>query len=233
MSNYLVITGGSRGIGEQTIATFQKQGWKVINISRTPSPYPNLINFPLDLALTKEIESHTAALQDLVKEADKLCLVHNAAHYKLDSIPSLSIDDMLRTVNINVIAPAALNKIFIPLMRPGSSIIYLGSTLSEKAVPGSASYIVSKHAIIGLMRATCQDLIGTDIHTCCVCPGLVETKLLRDNIDEATIQMLLETKVVAHRLIEPKEIADVIHFCANSPVINGTTLAANLGQIAD
>ena len=35
---------------------------------------------------------------------------------------------------------------------------YIGSTLSEKGVPGSASYVSSKHAIAGLMKVTCQDL---------------------------------------------------------------------------
>jgi 3-oxoacyl-[acyl-carrier protein] reductase len=233
MQRYLVITGGSRGIGKATLALFHENGWKTINLSRTPCPLSYVINYPLDLSSSSHIETHAQALQDLIKQASILCLVQNAGYYKRDRIPSLSLEEMRLTMETNVLAPAALNKIFLPLMKPGSSIIYIGSTLSEKAVPGSASYVVSKHAVIGLMRATCQDLIGYDIHTCCICPGLVDTKILRDNMDEATINMLIETKVIAKRLIDPMEIAKVIHFCANSPVVNGTTLHANLGQVAD
>lgn len=233
MSPYLVITGGSRGIGEKTIATFQEQGFKVINISRTPCALPDVINFHLDLADPYAIEKNIKPLQAVINNPSMLTLVHNAAYYIRDEVTSLSIDNLIRTLQINVVSAAALNKVFLPLMQTGSSIIYIGSTLSEKAVPGSASYVVSKHALIGLMRSTCQDLQGRPIHTCCICPGFVDTKMLHDNIDHATLKTLINQKVIAKRLIEPNEIAKVIHFCATSPVINGTVLHANLGQVAD
>jgi 3-oxoacyl-[acyl-carrier protein] reductase len=67
-------------------------------------------------------------------------------------------------------------------MGPGSSVLYVGSTLSEKAVPGSFSYVVSKHAQLGMMRATCQDLMGTGIHTAMVCPGFTDTEMLRNHL---------------------------------------------------
>lgn len=233
MPDYLIITGGSRGIGEQTIAIFQEKGWTAVNISRTPCPLPNVINFNLDLSSFKNIEKNAVELQELVSDASSISLVHNAAYYKRDAIPSLSPHELELTLQTNVISAAALNTLFIPAMKPGSSIIYIGSTLSEKAVPGSASYVISKHAVVGLMRSTCQDLIGKHIHTCCICPGFVNTQILKDNINPAFIQNLVKAKVIAKRLIEPDEIANVIYFCATSPVINGTLLHANLGQVAD
>lgn len=233
MSKTLIITGGSRGIGQNTIALFKENGWTCINLSRSSSTIPDVINIHLDLSSSQEVAKKTDALQALVKNTAQICLVHNAAYYQPDEIPSLSIENLQRTLEINVISPALLNKIFIPYMRAGSSIIYIGSTLAEKAVPGSASYIASKHAVIGLMRATCQDLNGKEIHTCCICPGLVDTKLLRDTIDEKTIEYLIKNKIIGHRLIEPIEIAKTIYFCAISSIINGTVLHANLGQVAD
>lgn len=233
MSNTLIITGGSRGIGEKTILAFQEQGYRVINISRTPSTLPNVTQFILDLSSLQDIEKKAHALQAVVGEADTVSLVHNAAYFKRDAVPSLSLAELNLTLTTNIMAAALLNTVLIPLMKPQSSIIYIGSTLSEKAVPGCASYLISKHAVLGLMRATCQDLAGKDIHTCCICPGFVDTKILRDNNDEKVIKRVVEAKVIAKRLIEPEEIAKVIYFCATSPVINGTVLHANLGQVAD
>ena len=135
-------------------------------------------------------------------------------------------------MNINLVAPQILNQVIIPLMKPGSSIIYIGSTLSEKAVANSYSYVVSKHALAGMMRATCQDLVGTGIHTCCICPGFTDTEMLRIHVgDDPEILQSIAAASTFNRLVEPGEIAETVKFAANNPVINGALLHANLGQI--
>lgn len=233
MSKYLIITGGSRGIGEKTIECFRKSGWKAVNISRSPSVFPDVKNIQIDLSLPETIHQNSKDLLDAVKDATQVALVHNAAYYKPDALPTLSLADLHLSWQVNVVASIILNQYLLPKMPAGSAIIYVGSTLAEKAVPGSASYVISKHALVGLMKATCQDLIDKKIHTCCVCPGLVDTKLLKDTINKATVDFLLENKVIGKRLIQPEEIAKVIYFCATTDVINGITLHANLGQVAE
>ena len=118
-----------------------------------------------------------------------------------------------------------------PRMAAGSSIIYIGSTLSEKAVPGRATYVASKHAIVGLMRSTTQDLFGAGIHTACVCPGFTDTEMLRPVLDADPALRDAVLKMVSFgRLLDPKEIADVVAFAAATPAINGAVIHANLGQ---
>ena len=117
-------------------------------------------------------------------------------------------------------------------MPSGSSIIYLGSTLSEKAVPGTASYVTSKHAVVGLMRSTCQDLAGTGIHTACICPGFTDTEMLRDNIgDDPEVLEAIAGMQTYNRLVEPEEIAQAIFSVSQQPVFNGAVLHTNLGQV--
>ena len=133
---------------------------------------------------------------------------------------------------MNVVAPAQLNQIVLPLMQAGSSIIYLGSTLSEKGVANTCSYVTSKHALLGLMRASCQDLVGSGIHTACVCPGFTATEMLENHVGGSTeILESIASGVAFNRLIEPIEIARTIAFAANNPVLNGAVVHANLGQI--
>jgi len=130
------------------------------------------------------------------------------------------------------VAPQLLNAKLIPYMQPGSAIIYIGSTLSEKAVAGSFSYVTSKHAIVGMMRATCQDLAGQQIHTTCICPGFTDTEMLREHVGhEQNILAEIGAASTFGRLIEPVEIAQMILFAAKSPVINGAVIHGNLGQI--
>lgn len=228
-----MITGGSRGIGEKTIAYFQEHGWHAINLSRSPCLLDKVVNIPINLTDWDKLNHYQSQLTALIKNPGTIALVHNAAHYERDKVDSLNPQTLKLTLDINVIAAAALNTLLLPMMTPSSSIIYIGSTLGEKAVPNSASYSVSKHALIGLMRATCQDLAGKDIHTCCICPGFVDTHLLRETMDASRIEQLVANKVTAKRLIQPIEIAKTIYFCATNAVINGAVLHSNLGQVAD
>jgi 3-oxoacyl-[acyl-carrier protein] reductase len=231
MSNVLVITGGSHGIGEKTISLFMQKGWKVVNISRSNCSLPHVHNLNIDLSSPDWSQQYKQPIQSSLEHAEKICLVHNAAAFASDNISSLSCDDFRSILNVNLVSPVALNQVVIPHMKMGSSIIYIGSTLSEQAVPNRASYVISKHAVIGLMRSTCQDLAGKDIHSCCVCPGFVNTKMLTEHIDIDVLKNFISKKVIAKRLIEPQEIAELIHFSAMNPIINGSVLHANLGQV--
>ena len=232
MNNYLVITGASRGIGKETAAIFLNAGWSVINISRSPCNIPNVINFLADLSAPDWTKGIEASLLETLKNPSKISLIHNAAINTKDTIFNLEMDVFRKNVEINVVAPLQLNQLLLKKMLPGSSILYIGSTLSEKAVKNAASYVMTKHTVAGLMRATCQDLAGTGIHTACICPGFTDTEMLRSHLAQnpALIQSV-ENLVGAKRLINPVEIAEFLFFCANHEVINGSLLHAHLGQI--
>jgi len=231
MSRVLVITGASRGIGSATAQKFIDDGYTVCNLSRTPSPVKGVVQIDLDLAAQDWSEAE-ARLKNLLSGAEQVVLVHNAGNLIKDSLNDFSAESFRRVMEINVVAPARLTHSLLHAMKPGSSVIYVGSTLGEMAVPNSCSYVTSKHAQIGLMRSTCQDLVGTGIHTACVCPGFTDTEMLRAHVgNSAEILASIASGVAQKRLIAPSEIADTIHFCARNPVLNGAVIHANLGQI--
>mmetsp|Transcript_6836 Transcript_6836/g.11293 ORF Transcript_6836/g.11293 Transcript_6836/m.11293 type:complete len:121 (+) Transcript_6836:250-612(+) len=116
----------------------------------------------------------------------------------------------------------------IPCVILRSSIIFIGSTLSEKAVGGTLSYSTSKHAVVGLMRATTQDLFGTGIHTSLVCPGFTDTPMLRKHLGDDADS--IASNNAYGRLVKPEEIAKLVLTTAHSPALNGSVLHANLGQ---
>ena len=165
-----------------------------------------------------------------MQNAEEIVLVHNAARLTSDKVDSTDSDELRQTMEINLIASNTLNKNLIPFMKPGSSILYIGSTLSEKAVPNSFSYVTSKHAVIGMMRATCQDLISTGIHTSCICPGFTDTEMLRSHVPDEFMDSVRAMSAYG-RLVDPGEIAVTIFWASQNPVINGSIIHANLGQI--
>lgn len=232
MSKILVITGASRGIGLATAQLFLNNGFRVINLSRSRSPLTGIDHIDADLSNTDWDKTVAPQLLSKLTGAKQIAVVHNAGAIIKDSLQTLDIDAFKRVLNINVVAPALLSHLILPSMRAGSSIIYVGSTLGEIAVPQSCAYVTSKHALIGLMRSTCQDLTGTGIHTACVCPGFTDTEMLRAHVgySEEILQGLSQ-RVTQKRLIQPDEIAETIYFCAQNPVLNGAVIHANLGQV--
>ncbi len=232
MNNYLVITGASRGIGKATAKLFVSEGYSVINLSRNQCDIDGVINYSIDLADSEWPIGFEAELIKPLQQADRICLIHNAALLLKDSIDSLKAENLRKVCEVNIVAPQRLNRLILPSMKPQSSILYIGSTLSEKAVGNSYSYTLSKHAGIGMMRSNCQDLVGKQIHTAAICPGFTDTEMLREHIGEGAENSLqLAEKVTQKRLIEPQEIAKTLFFCSENPVINGAVIHANLGQV--
>jgi len=230
MKDLLVITGGSAGIGLATAVKFLGAGYDVVSISRRTCPSPDVISIQADLAAAGFIDlvrrrlSSTSHLQ-----RRRIVLVHNAAQSWHDSAGDVTAESLRSMMETSVIAPAALNQLLLPFMSQGSAIIYIGSTLSTRGAAGSFSYVAAKHAVVGMMRATCQDLFGKGIHSVCVCPGATDTEMLRSLFDPGSLAKMGEMSSV-QRLIEPEEIAAVIYQAAGTPVLNGALVEANYGS---
>lgn len=228
----LVITGGSRGIGLATVRAFVAAGWRAVNVSRHACPLDGVHNVTADLSDPAWPDRHAEELLAAVAGSDAIALVHNAALLTHDSVADVTQAVLHEVLQINLLACVQLDQLLLPRMLPGSSIVYVGSTLAVKAVPGSCAYVISKHALIGLMRATAQDLAGRGIHSVCVCPGFTDTEMLREHLgDDPAVWEDIAAGITFGRLIQPAEIARVILFVADNPALNGAVIHANLGQI--
>ena len=226
----LLITGASAGIGLHTADTFLKAGYQVINLSRRRCPLDAVMHINCDLSEPGFIEQVSAQISNTLGSADEIVLIHNSAKMSNDTAMETPSNQLRQVLEVNLVAPNTLNYFVIPYMASGSSILYVGSTLGEKAVANSFSYVTSKHGLVGMMRATCQDLAGRKIHTACICPGFTDTEMLREHVPAEAMQQIASMSTF-ERLIEPDEIASTLHWAAQNPVINGAVIHANLGQV--
>jgi len=229
--NTAIITGASVGIGAAAAARFVAGGFRVFNLSRRSCPVEGVENICCDLSDNAAIDAAIATLRPAVEQSESVALVHNACQMLKDSATDCPDEHLQAALQTNVIAANTLNRALLPLLAAGSSVLYVGSTLSEKAVGGSFSYVISKHAVAGMMKATCQDLMGSGVHTACICPGFTDTEMLRTHLgnDQAVIDSIAGLNSF-NRLIDPDEIASLIEWAHHNPVINGAMLHAHLGQ---
>ena len=235
MSPLAILTGASSGIGAAAAQQFIDQGYSVVNISRRDCPVPGVETLHTDLAdtasLTSTCDTLAARLQSREDPAP-VCLVHNASLMLKDRCDTTEDSALMEAISVNVLGINTLNRSLMSSLPQGSSILFVGSTLSEKAVAGAFSYIVSKHAQLGMMRATCQDLMGWGIHTAMICPGFTDTSMLRQHVgNDETVLDSLGAMNSFGRLVSPAEIADMILWAHQHPVVNGSVMHGNLGQI--
>lgn len=228
----LVITGASRGIGRATATYFRDQGFDVINLSRSQPDIESVKHLGCDLSDIQSISRHKPDLDTAAQSASEVVLIHNAGLLLKDDVATMDAASFQRALNVNVVGASVLNTLLVPNMKAGSSILYVGSTLAEKAVANTCSYVVSKHAQLGLMRATCQDLAGRGIHTACICPGFTATEMLGEHVggSQEILDALANGNAMG-RLVDPQEIAETLFFASQSPVLNGAVVHANLGQL--
>ena len=224
-----IITGASVGIGRATAAAFLGEGFSVYNLSRRQCPLEGVHNIRCDLSDPENIEQAACSLLPLVEDSESVALVHNASQMLKDSARDCDSESLRRVLETNVVAVNTLNTLLLPRLPQSSSVIYVGSTLSEKAVADSFSYVISKHAQLGMMRATCQDLMGSGIHTALVCPGFTDTEASRNLAD---IKKYDTSKTPLNRLEKPDDLTGAALFLASpeSDFMTGQTLLISGGR---
>ncbi len=226
-----IITGASVGIGNATARAFLNEGFVVYNLARRMCPVKGINSLACDMASEAAIAVACDSLAQSLADCTEVALIHNASQMRKDSARNCTSDSLNQVMATNIIAVNSLNQRLLPLLPRTSSVLYVGSTLAEKAVPGAFSYVVSKHAQLGMMRATCQDLMGSGIHTAMICPGFTDTEMLRTHLDNnPEVAAAVAGMNSFNRLIAPGEIAELIRWAHHNPVINGAVLHANLGQ---
>ena len=227
----LIVTGASKGIGKASAKRFLEADYRLINLSRSPCELEGVENIAWDLTSVDWSTQQQSLMKALPKSAE-IVMLHNAAMMTKETVKDISEQVFRRVLELNVVAPARLNTLLIPRMSQGSSIIYISSKLGKKAVANTHAYVVSKHAVIGQMRASCQDLVATGIHTAAICPGFTETEMLSEHLGaNPDLRTQIAAGIAFGRMAQPSEIAETIYFASHNPGVNGTTIDANLGQI--
>jgi NAD(P)-dependent dehydrogenase (short-subunit alcohol dehydrogenase family) len=225
----VLITGGGTGIGAATARRFAAEG-------------ASLALCGLDQA---ELDASCEALEhlgarargwaaDVADEADvgrivgsavdhfgRLdVLVNSAGTSAVGPVESTSLATWQRVIGTNATGVFLMCRAAIPHLRARrGAIVTIASQLALSAVGGFAAYCASKAAVLHLSRCLALELIGDGIRVNVVCPGAVDTPLLRSAFPGGlSPQGTLDELVAAHpigRLGTPEEIAAAVAFLAS------------------
>jgi NAD(P)-dependent dehydrogenase (short-subunit alcohol dehydrogenase family) len=146
-------------------------------------------------------------------------------------------DDFDRIIAINLKGIWLGMKYQIPhmLMHGGGAIVNTASSAGVVAIPNVAIYTASKHAVVGLTKATALELARSNIRVNAVAPGPVDTGLLARMIKGKIDPSVIAESVPMGRISEPDEIAGaILWLCSDAAsYVTGHTLVVDGGLTVD
>jgi NAD(P)-dependent dehydrogenase (short-subunit alcohol dehydrogenase family) len=241
-----VITGGTQGIGRRTAELLAELQYAIAIIDlHLPSATVSAILEKGGEALghAGDITSEASVSDFAQKVFDRFgvadVLVNNAGVSHISPAEQTSFADYRRVIEVNLVAPFLLSRIFgEKMLAAGSgSIINVASVAGLVAVSDRAAYNASKHGLIGLTRTLAAEWGGRGVRVNAVCPGWVKTEMdAADQAGGSYSDADITSRVPMARFATPDDIARAIAFLADSRqsgFINGHALAVDGGWTSD
>jgi 3-oxoacyl-[acyl-carrier protein] reductase len=235
-----IVTGGSRGIGRQTVSRLAEDGFAVAvvyagraadadaAVEEVTGKGGRAIAVQADVA----DEQAVAALFDRTEqEFGGVDVVVNAAGVMNSPTPltEMSFDEFDRIIRTNVRGAFVVSQQAARRVRSGGAIINFSSSVTRLQQPGYTAYGASKGAVNSMTLVLARELRGRDITVNAVAPGPTATALFLDGKPQAVIDGLAKAAPL-ERLGEPADIAEVVAFLAGpARWVNGQILYTNGG----
>ena len=243
-----IITGGAGSIGKITAKLFLEEGAKVMLVDLTEAELKKTVEelnsehvkyCIADVSKAIDVERY---INETVKSYGKIDVFFNNAGIEGVVKPLIEYPEEIfdKVMAVNVKGAWLGNKYAIPQMRDGGSIIMTSSLSGLLGSPNLSAYIISKHAVVGIMRATTIEVAPRNIRVNTVHPGPVNNQMMR-SIEEGEVaghaeevKKHLENTIPFGRYAEPIEVAKLVLFFASddSQYITGTTQVIDGGMSA-
>ncbi len=236
-----LVTGASRGIGEQIAFTLADYGADVVvnyntshdKASKTATTVELAGKeswvYPADISDYDEVKQMKDHLGENFGEID--ILVNNAGINRDNFFAKMDKEDWDQVLSVNLGGVFNCSKIFLDDIRESERgrIINISSVVGQRGNKGQVNYASSKAGIIGFTKALAQELVRDDITVNAVAPGFIATEMVL-NMPEK-VQEKIKSEIPMDRFGEPEEVAEAVAFLASarSSYITGTVLEVNGG----
>jgi len=224
VSRVVAVVGGASGIGAATAQRFAAAGERVVVLDRN-GPHPGALPDGVEPRRLDVTDSTAcdAAIDDIVSEHGRLDVLVNAAGIILRAGTLDTSDEDWRrvfAVNVDGVFYASRAAARAMVATGGGAIVNIGSINSFVAGANLTAYCTTKGAVIMLTRAMAIDFARQNIRVNAVCPGEVDTPMLRaggraEALDDDAVAALGERVVPTGKIADPDEIAAVIEFLAS------------------
>jgi NAD(P)-dependent dehydrogenase (short-subunit alcohol dehydrogenase family) len=193
----VIVTGGSKGIGEGCVRVFAEAGAKVVFCARNAAAGeararevtatgPGEAHFVL--ADVSNVDDLRALVDGTVRRFGRIdCLINNAGwHPPHKPIDDFTVEEFRELLDLNLVSIFAACKLALPhLRRTKGNIINMSSLVGAMGQIHATTYVATKGAITAFTKALAIDEAAHDVRVNSVSPGNVYTPLWQEAIDAA------------------------------------------------
>jgi 3-oxoacyl-[acyl-carrier protein] reductase len=235
-----LVTGASQGIGRATARHLAHDGTDIaVHFLAHEAEARSLVDeirelgreaFPIRADL-RDLQSVTKLADAVRSRWDSLdILIHNGGSYPRQAFPETTDADFEEQLRVHAVAPAALTRELLPLLRRSQSgrVIFISSVLAFEGSRRGSPYATAKAAQLGLARSLARELAPW-ITVNVVAPGSIDTAVLAGDTPEQRDER--GRQIPLGRLGTAEEVAAAIAFLASPEAryITGATVPVNGG----
>lgn len=240
LSPCVVITGACGGIGISLIRKYLSNNYFVIAIDKNSlvmeHENPQLTFLKFDISTITGDESNRQRLKDLIEEKlenrNLVALINNAAIQIVREVSTITEEDWLRTLKVNLLAPFFLSQMLIDqLASSKGSVLNISSIHARQSKSGFLVYATSKAALSSLTRMMALEL-GSIVRFNAIEPGAISTQMLESGFaNDPEKRKALNSLQPMLRIGTPDEVAELAFFMTSSGAkfMNGATVEIDGG----
>lgn len=245
-----VVTGGSRGLGKDTVLNLAKKGIDIIFTYHTnkteaekvvqeiESIGQKALALQLDTSNIKEFDTFfstiTKYLEEKTGNKNFDFLVNNAGTALYAPFAETTEEQFDNALNIHYKGVFFLTQKALPFINDGGRIINISSGLARFSFPGSSAYASMKGAIEVLSRYLAKELGPRKIAVNVVAPGAIATDFGNGNVrDNATVNNHIASMTSLGRVGQADDIGSVVAFLCSDDAkwINGQRIEVSGGMM--
>ena len=236
-----LVTGASRGIGQEIALSLGKEGATVIGTATTEGGANKITDFflaqgikgvgmALDVTDLSAIEKTLSAIKE--QFGMPAILVNNAAVTRDNLFLRMKEEEWENVIATNLTSVFRLTKACARDMLKArwGRIITIGSVVGSTGNAGQVNYTAAKAGLVGLTKSLAQEVGSRNITVNVIAPGFIDTDMTRDLPEEQ--RKALFDRIPLQRLGRPEDIAGAVVFLASDAAsyITGQTLHVNGGM---
>ncbi len=240
----VIVTGAAQGMGKAVSKRFAEYGAKIIindinsdNLKSTETEFLksgfNVIALAGDVANSNDVSN---VVNQTVSRYGRIdILINNAGVLKPTKVIDINENEWDFVIDVNLKGTFLFSKAVISIMKShnwGRIVNFSSSAGKNISTVGGAHYTAAKAGILGFTRHLAKEIAKYGITVNSVCPGLIDTEMVRSTIDETQIQNYAGSFPV-NRLGTIEEVADLVTYLAsqNASYITGASIDINGGDL--